>query len=568
MSGTPSSTVVLGLNAFTPNSSASLFVQGQYIGSAEEERFAGPKRAAVWPTESIQFLLAKGGVNSHDVTDVALNFSPDAYSRPVHDDSFAASVVEQRDLAFSAARGRLDDRLSHAELLFPTARVVGIPHHRAHAAYAFAASGFEDAAVLILDSVGEVTASSIWDSNHGVLGKEATWSGPDYSSVGYFYGAITTHLGWKANDEEGTVMALAALGDPVPYRSLVNQLIQLRDDELWIDPTLLPTRVRRVRSGFTDEFISQSCPPRAASDPIDASHRNLAAAAQERLEDIVTQLAELALRLTGKRQLVFSGGVAENCVANGKLADMPMIDAFYVPPAPGDAGTSLGAALALRLTPLDATALEISNPLVGASMDATALNRFFVRTASALEVGEAAAQLVEWCDEGLIVGLVRGRFEFGPRALGNRSIIASPVVEGVTERLNRMVKHREPFRPFAPVVRLESVESIFELPHATVDLSSMSLALPVKKGLDRLGSVTHDNGLARVQTVTRSRNPVLWEALRIMDERDGLGVLINTSLNVKGQPICGTPALLEEFAAESAVQHFLIDETIYIYRQG
>lgn len=554
----------VGLNAFTPNSSASLLVGERYFASAEEERYSGPKRAAVWPTQAIHSLLEGASLDPSTITSVALNFDPSAYETITHDRRFSIPTIERRNAAFKAARCRLESRLEFARATFPTARIVGVPHHLAHAAYGFAASGFDQATVLILDSVGETTASSVWRARRSAeMSIEPVWSGPDYSSIGFFYGAITEHLGWRPNDEEGTVMALAALGNPARFRPAMRRLIQFDGRELSIDPEYLPPRVRRARQAFTRIFQDHVCKPRAPEAPIEEVHCDLAAAAQERLEELVENLARLALSLTGEQRLVLGGGVAENCVANGKLAMLSDMQAFYVPPAPGDAGTSLGAAIVAHPCALTSTAAEIANPLVGSKLDEKALTESFHASRPALSVTEAAQQLLAWCDAGHIVGLVRGRFEYGPRALGNRSIIASPLVVGVGDRLNRTVKHREKFRPFAPAVRLESVETMFEVPTAWVDLSTMSLALPARGDLGRLPEVVHANGLARLQAVTRSHNPVLWEALRLMEERGDPGVLINTSLNVKGQPICGTADLLDQFADESSVRHFLINDTPY-----
>lgn len=563
MTRAPAPVVTLGVNAFTPNSSASLLVNDTYVGSAEEERFDGPKRAAVWPTQAIQFLLDAANLESRDVGIVAFNFDPSRYQTVVHDPRFSVDESSRRNAAFEAAQARLETRLTHARRSIPSARVVGVPHHRAHAAYAAAASGFEKAAVLILDSVGETVASSIWDADNLV---EPVWTGPDYSSVGFFYGAVTAHLGWRPNDEEGTVMALAALGDPTRFRTLMRRLIRLDHGQLRIDLDLLPARVRRVRQGFTASFMHEAGAPRTPGSTIGDDHRDLAAAAQERLEELVMELARLALARTGKRRLIFSGGVAENCVANGKLAGLSDIHGLYIPPAPGDAGTSLGAALDMHPCPLVSTPADLADPLVGSTFDLNRLDRRFVRVGEAMSVDEAARELLDWCERGDIVGLIRGRFEFGPRALGNRSIIASPLAHGIGERLNRIVKHRESFRPFAPVVRAESVSTMFQLPETDLDLSTMSIALPVLPKLEQLNEIVHANGLARLQTVTKARNPVIWETLRLMEVRGDPGVLINTSLNVKGQPICGTATLLAQFAEQSSVRRYLIDETAYEFQ--
>jgi carbamoyltransferase len=446
---------------------------------------------------------------------------------------------------------------------FPQADVRPVLHHRAHQLTAFVSSGWEDAAVLVVDSLGETQTTTI---GHGRLSPDGRphvttlHSLRDPASLGYAYGAVTEHLGWRRGDEEGTVMALAALGDPSRFRDLFAQAIRITDAGFALDPTLFPLRV--LSSGYvrtSPRFAALSCLPRLVDEPVEAVHQDLAAALQERTDEVMLHLARGARALTGSRRLCLGGGVATNCVSVGRIIDAGLFDEVFVPPAPGDAGTALGAAIAAHVDgggdPLSGVIGEcyLGPCFSGSDLDLTPWPQL-----RELKLPRDPVQfLAEQLAEGVIVGLFRGRVEAGPRALGNRSILASPLLPGVVERLNATVKFREPFRPFAPMVTAERAGEFFTLGQQAPFMSMASGVTEAAR--QRVPAIVHANGTARLQTVSSAQNPFMHDVLKAFARRTGVPVLINTSLNVKGRPMCGTPAMALNCLADSGLDALLLE---------
>ena len=561
--------IVLGLCAFTHDSAAALLVGGRLIGFVEEERLSGIKHTSVFPEHAVDWLLDEAGVSAARVDYVAYNFRPRLYLSAVPGAAgmLADPATRQRAVARSASFAkvaiRTAARVRSLEHRFPSARVRPVVHHRAHQLYAFEASGFADAAVLVADSLGEVGTTTIahaTTSGHGRPDLAQRWQLNDPASLGYVYGAVTEHLGWRRGDEEGTVMALAATGDPDRFRSLFEQSIRLSGRGFHLDPGVFAVRV--LSTGYPrlhPRFAALTCRPRAAGEPIEQVHADLAAALQERTELVMLHLARKARDLTGARRLCLGGGVATNCVAVGKVIESGLFDEVSVPPAPGDAGTAIGAAASVHLA---ASALPLSGAVgacyLGPSfplprLDTSAYPALCARAVNADAVGQLADALAA----GRIVGLFRGRAEAGPRALGNRSILASPLEPGVVARLNAQVKFREPFRPFAPMVPAERAKDYFTLGQ---DAPFMSMASGVTDlAREQVASVVHANGTSRLQTVTRAQNRFVHELLTAFGERTGVPLLINTSLNIKGKPMCGTPQMALECLAESGLDALMIE---------
>ncbi|MFD8206052.1 carbamoyltransferase C-terminal domain-containing protein [Streptomyces sp. NPDC059695] len=307
-------------------------------------------------------------------------------------------------------------------------------------------------------------------------------------------------------------------------------------------------------------FIEETCPERHPSEPLSDVHRDLAAALQERTEQVMLHLARRARAITGSRRLCVGGGVATNCVSIGRIIEAGVFDEVFVPPAPGDAGTAIGAAIAVHhdghaRQPLSGVTRAC---YLGPSFEGTALDLTLWPDLRQKTLGvETAEFLAEQLAHGMIVGLFQGRVEAGPRALGNRSILASPRERGVVERLNATVKYREPFRPFAPMVLAERAAEFFTLGQ---EAPYMSMASGVTdEAREMVPAIVHANGASRLQTVTRSQNPFMHEVLSAFARRTGVPVLINTSLNVKGKPICGTPAMALGCLADSGLDALLLE---------
>ncbi|MFD6324448.1 carbamoyltransferase [Streptomyces sp. NPDC058442] len=565
MKRTPS--VILGLCSYTHDSSAALLVEGELIGFVEEERLSGQKHTKDYPTRAVEWLLRRAGLTAADVDAVAYNFQPARYLAESPAALRLALSTTTRDRALARARGfakvaaRTQRRTRLIGRQFPTARVAPILHHRAHQLTAFATSGWNEAAVLVVDSLGERQTTTIAHGHDPRRPRTHTLEAiNDPASLGYVYGAVTEHLGWRRGDEEGTVMALAALGDPTRFRRLFARAVRTTATGFVIDPAYFPPRA--LTSGYPRtslRFGAETCPERDPSEPLTDVHRDLAAALQERTELVMVHLARRARMLTGSRRLCVGGGVATNCVSIGRIIEADIFDEVFVPPAPGDAGTAIGAALAVhadsRGRPLAGVARSC---YLGPSYEDQPLDLTPWPGLHQKSLGiETAEFLADQLAHGMIVGLFQGPVEAGPRALGNRSILASPLEPGVVERLNATVKYREPFRPFAPMVLAERASEFFTLGQQA---PYMSMASGVTdKAREHVPAIVHTNGTSRLQTVTKAQNPFMHAALTAFAHRTGVPVLINTSLNVKGKPICGTPEMALDCLADSGLDALLLE---------
>lgn len=558
--------VVLGLCSFTHDSAAALLVDGELVGFVEEERLSGVKHTRAYPERAIAWLLAEAGIIPEEVNAVAYNFHGLHYFRAVPTalglalNPTARELAMRRAASFAKVGFRTVRRMHALRRRFPRARIRPLLHHHTHQMYAFAASGWESAAVLVVDSLGETQTTTIALGRQLKAGRPALrslYALTDPASLGYAYGAVTEHLGWRRGDEEGTVMALAALGDPARFRALFADAIPITPTGFSLHPAYFAPRV--LSSSFArlaPRFTVETCPRRTSDAPISQVHQDLAAALQERTEQVMLHLAGLARTRTGMKRLCLGGGVATNCVSVGKIVESGLFTEVFVPPAPGDAGTAIGAAASVHLE-------SGTNPLTGiagacylgpAFPDQVPDIRGF--TTHRIE-GDVAEVLAERLADGQIVGLFQGRVEAGPRALGNRSILASPLIPDVVARLNHTVKFREPFRPFAPMVTAEHTADYFTL---GLESPFMSMASGVTDlAHERISAVVHANGTARVQTVAADGHPFMHAVLTAFARRTGVPVLINTSLNVKGKPICGTPIMALKCLASTGLDALLLE---------
>lgn len=564
----PTMSAVLGLCSYTHDSAAALVIDGNLVGFAEEERLVGDKHTSAYPAQAVSWLLAEAGIAPEHVTAVGYNFQAHRYlgalalipGQLIHPVTRSRALPRGRSFMRVARHTRA--RLHELSSRFPRARVIAVQHHRAHGLYAFASSAYEDAAVLVTDSLGEVQTTTIGHARRNVSG------GCDYriveaiddpASLGYAYGAVTEHLGWRRGDEEGTVMALAALGDPARFFGLFARTIPITDTGFALDPELLPVRV--LSSRFTrigDTFTAATCRPRHPDEPIEQVHRDLAAALQERTEQVMLHLAQRAHHLTGSGLLCMGGGVAANCLAIGKIVEKGLFDEVHVPPAPGDSGTAIGAAIALHLAGFGTVPMGVTDRCyLGPAYPDLTLPAEPRPGLSARRPADPARSLARHLADGRIVGLFQDRLEAGPRALGNRSILASPLLPDVVERLNATVKFREPFRPFAPIVLADAASDYFTLPQPAPYMSIASGVTLLTR--DKIPAVVHVNGTARVQTLAREQNPFLADVLTEFAAITGVPVLINTSLNVKGKPICGTPQMALECLAASGLDALMME---------
>jgi len=514
---------VLGINAVFHDSSAAIVVDGMTVAAAEEERFNRRKHGkdcvpfSAWelPVHSAAWCIKEAGIMPHDVHAVAYSYDP-SLAPQLNGDVTANQWEGLRTLYAS----RMPYFIQSALPGIDRAETVFVPHHIAHAASAYLAAPFGDCAVLVFDGRGERSSYLAGKVRNGKLNVIATNLLPH--SLGLLYEELTVHLGFHRSSDEYKVMGLAGYGKPRFLEAFREHV--------------------RVSNGVfeTDNVdFAQFAPKRAAdSETFDAEHADLAASVQARLEEVILELARWLQAQTCDKYLTMAGGVALNCVANARLAVEGPFERVWVQPAAGDAGTSLGAALFVAqqkgdsITPMQTAALgrEFSETEIE-----QALRRAHLEYDRPADIAAEVARII--ADDG-VVGWSQGRSEYGPRALGHRSLLANPKYPENLERLNN-IKGREQFRPVAPMVLEDRAADIFE---GQLPSPYMLFTHRVKpQWRDRIAAAVHVDGSARIQTVNEKDEPLVARVLREVERLTGTPVIINTSFNTAGRPMVDDP---------------------------
>jgi carbamoyltransferase len=515
---------VLGVNAVFHDPAAALVIDGEIVAAAEEERFTRRKHGkspvpfSTWelPEHAISFCLAEGGLRAADVDAVAYSYDPDL-ARPAGDDITVDEWEGLRTLYVRRAPRFLQASLPG---LRPEA-VRFIAHHRAHAASATFASGLDPCAVLVLDGRGEGTSHLGGVFRDGRLEILAAQELPH--SLGLLYEELTAHLGFRRSSDEYKVMAMASYGSP-SFLSTLRELVRTDGAGGF-----------RVAAVDLDALV----PALAADAPFSAPHADLAASVQRRLEELVLELAGWLHARAGCPDLVLAGGVALNCVANSRVWRESPFERVWVQPAAGDAGTALGAALQAAADLGDRPG-PMRTAALGRSWDEAELEARLRTAGVAFErpadVADAAADVLA---ANGVVAWFQGRSEFGPRALGHRSLLADPRHPGNLEKLND-IKGREQFRPVAPMVLAERAGEIFC--DGPLPSPYMLFTHRVRDGwTERIPAVVHVDGTARIQTVQREDDPLVARLLERFEARTGVPAVVNTSLNTAGRPMVDDP---------------------------
>ncbi|KAF0226938.1 MAG: hypothetical protein FD175_2914 [Beijerinckiaceae bacterium] len=567
---------ILGISAFYHDSAAALLVDGELVAAAQEERFTRKKHDPGFPEHAIRYCLGHAGISLDEVDAIAFYDKPflkferllETYLAfaPAGFGSFAKALpiwlkekLFQKDMLIDALKALGADKSVTGKLLFAE-------HHISHTASAFFPSPFEEAVVLTLDGVGEWATSTRGVGRGNTLTIEQEMHFPH--SLGLLYSAFTYYTGFKVNSGEYKVMGLAPYGTPRFKDVILEKLMDLKEDGSFrLDMRYFNycTGLTMTNAAFADLFGQPVRRPEA--DLLTPFHMDIAASLQAATEEIVLRLARAARAETGMKNLCLAGGVALNCVANGKILKEKIFGNIWIQPAAGDAGGAVGAAYAAwhtefgkprAVNPRDAmkgsylgpeySDAEIAEKLSAAGADFEMLDEVDVttRTAAALADGKA-------------VGWMQGRMEFGPRALGGRSILGDPRSPKMQKQLNLKVKYRESFRPFAPSVLAEEVSNWFEM---DADSPYMLLVADVQPairramsaeeealfGIDKLNvvrsslpAVTHVDYSARIQTVHADTNPRYHALISAFNGLTGCPVVVNTSFNVRGEPIINTP---------------------------
>lgn len=527
---------VLGISGTYHDSAAALVVDGVVVAAVQEERLSRIKNDPRLPARAAKAVLAYAGMVAGDLDRVVYYEEPfDKLERVLVSTlkTFPRSL-RQFPKAIGAQLGQKIWVLDQiAEMVgVDREKVSSVSHHQAHAASAFYVSGYDKAAVLTVDGVGEATTTAMWSGDGNELAEVGRLEFPH--SLGLVYAGLTAYLGFEVNEGEYKVMGLAAYGQP-KYRDEFARLVKMeRDGFLEVDTSYL-AHLADSELGFGPKLEELLGPRRATAREWDVAgedrrYADIAATLQAVTEECLVALAVEARRRTGATNLCLAGGVALNCVANRRLAREAGYERVFVQPAAGDAGGALGAAVLGALELGDPRPAKMTSAALGLEVDVGAAQALAVELGLKVRrVDDPAAEAAAMISRGEIVGVCQGRFEWGPRALGNRSILANPRDPDSRERLNRAIKRREPFRPFAPAVLAEVAGGFFR--GAPDDMTPFMTTVCDVVDPDRLASVTHVDGTARVQTV--AADGALAAVLRALPEP----IVLNTSFNGPGEPI-------------------------------
>jgi carbamoyltransferase len=535
---------ILGINYFFHDTSACLLSDGRLVAAMEEERLSRNKHTTEFPWRSIDRCLELGGIDLRDVDHVAFSVKPSlgwrkkvcyAIGHPRRALEFARYELSRMG---KRQRGLLQWLAGWPKGKRP--RLHFVEHHLSHAAGSFYVSPYDDAALLCIDGSGEWATSLL---GHGQGNRVETFHQSHFPmSLGSFYEGVTEHCGFRPNYDEGKTMGLAPYGDPRRYRGTVSDIARVDvDGGIGIDLSYFAYQFHgwtRCAPKFREVFGA----PRDKVEDFADRHRDAAAAFQEVLEERALSLARLLRERTGARHLVLSGGVALNSVMNGRILRESGFEDVYVMPGAGDNGTSIGAAAYVQRAILGDERRPLhDDPYIGTAYNdraiRAALDAHGVKAERRDDIEALTARLL---DAGKIVGWFQGRMEFGPRSLGNRSILANPTLPHMKATLNDRVKHREAFRPFAPSALAERAHELFDIAVSAPFMLKVCDVRPSQRV--RLPAITHVDGTARLQTVHRETNPRYHAMIQEFDKLAGVPVVLNTSFNVMGQPIVETPA--------------------------
>lgn len=562
---------VLGISAYYHDSAAALIVDGEIVAAMQEERFSRRKNDAALPRQAAFACLAQAGLTPNDLDRVV--FYEDPFARL---ERVLLSLVRTFPRSWkqfpNAIRAQVGSKIW---VLDGIAGMLGIPrqkitmasHHRSHAASAFFASPYRKAAVLTVDGMGEDVSTGMW------LGEETSLTclgSIEYPhSIGLLYAALTAYLGFEVNEGEYKVMGLAAFGKPRFKEEFAKLLLLHGDGSFELG---MPYFAFHTDSdiAFGPKMESLLGPRRSRGKAWDLEgseedrrYADIAASLQWATEEALLALAREAYRRTGCEHLCLAGGVALNCVANARILKESGFSRVFVQPAAGDAGGALGAAM-LAAIELDG---KRPKPMTTAALGAAVSNDTARELAEELgldhsapsDVLSTAADLVA---QGNVVALARGRFEWGPRALGQRSILAAPQDGAMRERLNRAIKKREPFRPFAPAVLSDKAGQWFTEHDNDMAPYMTTIGRVRESRASELGAITHVDGTARVQTVDGSTSPDLCRILEELEKKNGVPISLNTSLNGNGEPIVGSESDAIGFFVSHSVDAMVVGDIL------
>lgn len=528
------------------DSAAALVTSDGVKAAVAEERFTREKATGSFPVNAIKYCLQAFNLAPNDIDYIAHSFCYEPFR----------SFYEHSDLAkkqFAEVYSR-DAQIRCLQEHFYSYnwnnKLVQVPHHLAHAASTFYLSGFKESLILVTDGMGEQHSMTI------AVGKEnkikIVKQLPALHSLGILYGVFTLYLGFLFDLDEYKVMGLAPYGNPHHYFSKVMKLVNLKNDGTYTIPVLFQNQTEEEKetySGTLEVLTDIFGPPRDPEAEVTQNHMDIAAALQSVLQTCLMHVLRHFKKETGQSYLCMAGGVALNCTANGVIKRSRMFKDMFIQPASGDDGSSLGAALYVQhLYEPNLCFKKMALPLWGPSYETEEI-RYILECRQECEstffnsFDDLAREIAKRIAAGQIIAWFQGRMEFGPRALGNRSILADPRNPGMRDRINKLVKKREGFRPFAPAVTVEAASQFFEIDEGSKSIYAYMLFVTQVRLTyrEQLPAITHVDGSARVQAVSKEGNSRFWTLLNEFSRVSGIPILLNTSFNVRGQPIVCTP---------------------------
>tara|TARA_B100000029_G_scaffold47115_1_gene43272 strand:+ start:743 stop:2449 length:1707 start_codon:yes stop_codon:yes gene_type:complete len=540
----------LGISCYYHDSAAALLKDGHVIAAVEEERFSRKKFDDDFPKLAIEWCLQEAKITPAEINSVAFYDKPILKFERLLDNYIAVAPrglysfldtipkwLHKRLWIKNDIKKNLPGFMG--EIIFPD-------HHMSHAAYTYFTSPFDESAILTVDGVGEWSTTSFGygKQNSINLSKDIRWP----HSLGLFYSAFTYFLGFKVNEGEYKLMGLASYGKPKYYDQILDKLIDVKKDgSIKLDMKYFAFTYDKV---MTNENFSKlfGITPRKKDEETKQIHLDIGASAQKVLEDILLKMVNHTYEVTKMKNLCLGGGVALNGVANYRILKEGPFDNVHIPPSPGDAGSAVGAAQYLfyvyqnnkKITQKNTSNSILENVYVGPSYDNENINKFLETnniSFKKFEREELLHKTAKLIADGNIVGWYNGKMEWGPRALGCRSILADPRDAKMKDILNEKIKHRESFRPFAPSILEEYVSEYFEIDRPS---PYMLMVCPIKKP-EKIPAVTHVDGTGRLQSVSKDANPLYYDLISEFNKITGVPVIINTSMNVMGEPIVNTP---------------------------
>ncbi|GHN02861.1 carbamoyltransferase [Cytophagales bacterium WSM2-2] len=550
--------IILGLNAHHADSSAAIFRNGVLIAATEEERFRRIKHWAGFPSEAIQFCLREAGVTLAQVDHICIGRDPQSkfwkkvffVLKNIHKKNTLISDRLKNSKKVTSIETELA-QISGLDESTIKSKIINVEHHRAHLASAFFASSFEEAAILSIDGSGDFTTTMIATGKGNQI---TVLDSVDFPvSAGLFYTAFTQYLGFPHYGDEYKVMGLAPYGNPI-YVDQIKKCLELKSDglfewdadyfasttEIKLDYS---THVPVISTLFGKKIVEVLGPPRAAGEELTQKHKDIAASVQRVCEDLIFHILNHLQKRTGLKNLCLAGGVAQNSVANGKIIELTKFENLYIPSAGHDAGISMGSALYVYNHILkQERAPAVFSAYTGSKFSNEEIETLLKQrgiTYERLDDDQLFDRITDKLIEPGVVGWFSGRAEFGPRALGARSIIADPRNPKAKDLLNAKIKRRESFRPFAPSILKEYTVEYFE---KVEDVPFMEKVFPIRKEKRAsIPAVTHADGTGRLQTVMKDVSPRYYALIDRFRQKTGVPVLLNTSFN-ENEPIVNTPA--------------------------